>query len=193
MSFLNAALKYRILKRKIFALRLMLFCVLLFNFQKIEGPSEEYKIKAVFLYNFAQFVEWPERAFLASGPELVIGVLGDDPFGPYLDETVRGEKVANHPLTVNRYQKVSDIRTCHVLFISKSISEKYEDVFQAVKGKSILTVSDASGFAKKGGMIRFQSEDNKIKLKINLDAARAEDLVISSKLLRIAEIVKTTN
>ena len=61
--------------------------------------ASEYQIKAVFLFNFAQFVDWPPGAFPDSTAPLVIGVLGDDPFGPYLDETVRGETVRGRPLT----------------------------------------------------------------------------------------------
>jgi hypothetical protein len=62
------------------------------------SPDQEYQLKAVFLFNFAQFVEWPASAFPSPETPLVIGVLGEDPFGPYLDETVRGEKVNDRPL-----------------------------------------------------------------------------------------------
>jgi hypothetical protein len=155
--------------------------------------SDEYKIKAVFLYHFAQFVEWPEDALSSSQPVMVIGVLGEDPFGPYLDETVLGEKVNDRSLVINRFEKVSDIQTCHILFISKSTREKTEDILHSVKGKKILTVSDAAGFAKAGGMIRFVNEENKVKIRINLEAVKAEGLTVSSKLLRIAEIVKSQN
>jgi hypothetical protein len=87
------------------------------------APSREYQIKAVFLFNFAQFVEWPPAAFRDSNSPLVIGVLGDNPFGTYLDETVRDEKVGNRPLEVQRYQRVDEIKTCHVLFIGPSGAE----------------------------------------------------------------------
>src|SRR5882762_3409674 len=61
-------------------------------------PSRENQVKAVFLFNFAQFVEWPPEAFPEAQTPLVIGVLGEDPFGGFLDETVRDEKVNNRPL-----------------------------------------------------------------------------------------------
>ena len=75
------------------------------------GPSREYQIKAVFLFNFAQFVEWPAVAFAGSNSPLVIGILGGDPFGAYLDETVRDEKVNNRPLAIQRYHQVDEIKT----------------------------------------------------------------------------------
>ena len=149
----------------------------------------EYQLKAVFLFNFAQFVEWPPQAFPDRQAPLVIGVLGEDPFGAYLDETVRDEKVNNRPLAVQRYRRVEEIKSCHVLFISRSETDRLEQILAGLKGRSILTVGDAEGFAQQGGMIRFVNEKNKIRLRINLDAAKAAKLTISSKLLRPAEIV----
>src|SRR5271169_1231341 len=90
--------------------------------------SREYQIKAVFLFNFAQFVEWPHEAFSNDESPLVIGVLGEDPFGPYLDETVRGEKVNKRPLVIRRFRKVEDIQECHVLIISRSESSHLGEV-----------------------------------------------------------------
>ncbi len=151
--------------------------------------TPEYQVKAVFLFNFAQFVEWPPEAFREAHSPVVIGVLGEDPFGSYLDETVRGEKVNNRPLVVQRYRRAEEIKTCHILFVSRSETERLEPIFAGLRGRNILTVGDAVGFAQRGGMIRFVTEKNKIRLRINLEAAKAASLMISSKLLRPAEIV----
>lgn len=152
-------------------------------------PPPEYQLKAVFLFHFAQFVEWPPDAFPEAHTPLVIGVLGEDPFGAYLDETVVGETVNNRSLVVRRYRRVEEITTCHVLFISRSEAGRLEEILTSLKGRPILTVSDASGFAARGGMIRFALEANKIRLRVNLAAAKDANLTISSKLLRPAEIV----
>ena len=153
------------------------------------APSREHQVKAVFLFNFAQFVEWPPQAFPEARTPLVIGILGEDPFGAYLDEVVGGEKVNNRPLTVQRYRRVEEIKTCHVLFISRSEADRLERILANLKDRSILTVADTDGFARRGVMIRFSTEKNKTHLKINLEAAKAANLSISSKLLRPAEIV----
>src|SRR2546425_8546554 len=118
------------------------------------APAQEYQLKAVFLFNFAQFVEWPPEAFPEAQTPLVIGVLGKDPFGAYLDETVRGETVNNRPLTVQRYRQAKEIKTCHVLFISRSEAYRLEQIFASLKGREILTVGDAGGFARRAGRIR---------------------------------------
>lgn len=151
--------------------------------------SDEYQIKAVFLYNFAHFTEWPASALDDANSPLVIGVLGDDPFSGSLDELVRGEKVNRHPLIVQRYRQAEDIKVCHVLFVSRSEMKHLERVLSTLKSRSVLTVGEADGFAKRGGMIRFVTENNKIRFRINVEAARAANLTISSKLLRAAEIV----
>ena len=117
------------------------------------------------------------------------GVLGEDPFGSFLDETVRGEKVNNRPLTVQRYRRVDEIKTCHVLFISGSEANRLEQIFNGLKGRNILTVGDCDGFARRGGMIRFVNEKSKIRLKIGLETTKAANLTVSSKLLRPADIV----
>jgi len=158
--------------------------------QKID-PSREYQIKAVFLFNFTQFVEWPDSVFHEPQTPLVIGILGEDPFGTYLDKTVLGEEINNHPLVIQRYRSVEEIKMCHILFISQTETDHLEEIFAGLKGRSILTVGEVADFTKQGGMIQFVTERNKIQLQINVEATREVDLTISSKLLRLAEIVTT--
>lgn len=180
------------LARKVARVRAPHVCVLLLLGGLVAsaqtGPAREYQIKAVFLFNFAQFVEWPRAAFAGANSPIVIGILGEDPFGAYLDETVRNEKVNNRPLEIRRYHRIDEINTCHILFISPSEAGTYEQIFARLQGRSILTVGDAEGFATRG-MIRFLTEQNRIRLRVNLGVARAAGLTISSKVLRAAEIV----
>ena len=154
-----------------------------------QTPSKEYQIKAVFLFNFAQFVEWPPTAFTGANTPLVIGVLGEDPFGAYLDETVRGEAVNNRPLAVERYRGVDEIRTCHILFVSRSEAGRLDQTLASLRGRNILIVGDADDFVRRGGTVQLANAQNKVRLVINPDAAKAANLTISSKLLRAAEIV----
>lgn len=153
--------------------------------------SREYQLKAVFLFNFTQFVDWPPYAFEEPASPIVIGVLGTDPFGPVLDETVRGEVVRGRPLKVERYRRVEDIKTCHVLYISQSESERLEKIVEELRTKPILTVSEIEGAAQIGVIIRLITAQNKIRFRINVEAAKEGNLTLSSKLLRMAEIVPT--
>jgi YfiR/HmsC-like len=153
------------------------------------GPALEYRVKAVFLYNFAQFVDWPADAFADAQAPVVIGVLGDDPFGPVLDEAVRGERLAGRPFEIRRYHRADEIKGCHILFISQSETDRLDEIFPGLRNRSILTVGEGEGFATRGGIVRFVNDKNRIRLRINLEAAQAAKLTISSKLLRSAEIV----
>lgn len=148
------------------------------------APASEYEVKAAFLFNFAKFVEWPPNAFDDANTPYVIGVLGQDPFGSYLDETVRGERLNGRPLVVQRYRHASEIKQCHVLFISRSESDHLEEIVSSLKYRKILTVTDAAGNG--GAVIRFVNEGNRIRFKIDVQAAKVANLTISSKLLRLA-------
>ncbi len=145
------------------------------------APPREFQVKAVFLYNFAQFVEWPQTAFETADSPVVIGVLGLDPFGGFLDETVHGEKVNGRPLVVRRYRGIGDIQRCHILFISGSEGRKTHDILAAMKGRSVLTVCDWEDLGRRGAMVWFIMERNRVRLRINLDAAKEVGLNISSK------------
>ncbi len=155
----------------------------------LAGPASEYQVKAVFLFNFSQFVSWPSGAFPTAASPIVIGVLGDDPFGGQLDAVVAGERVGGRPLLVRRYRDVSQIGNCQILFIDRSETAKLHDIVSALHGRSILTVSDIDGAAGSGVMIDLVLEGDHIRMRINAAAARASGLVLSSQLLRPAQIV----
>ena len=150
------------------------------------APVSEYQLKAVFLFNFAHFVEWPPGA-PADGAPFVIGVLGKDPFGSSLDEVVRGEALSGHPLAVERYADVTRLRNCQILFIPAAELAHLPEILESLKGRSVLTVTE--GPAPRGAVIDLLKEESRIRLRIDLAAAKANNLTISSKLLRPAEIV----
>jgi hypothetical protein len=153
-----------------------------------EAPTE-YQVKAVFVYNFSRFVEWPPQAFTAPDEPFVIGILGGDPFGARLDEAVRGERIDQHPLLVRRFRNLGEIGDCRILYIDRSESAQLQQILAALDHRNTLTVSDLEGSSQHGVMIQFATENNRIRLRINVASARASGLTISSKLLRSADIV----
>lgn len=157
------------------------------------GTAEDYQVKAAFLFNFTQFVEWPEDAFADDTSPLVVAVLGEDPFGGYLDKLLEGEKVNGHPLEVRRYSPDEKVEGCHVLFIKLKSKEQLEEALEPLKNRSILTVSDMADFTRYGGMIQFFLRENRIRIRISPEPASDADLVVSSKLLRLAEIEGSGN
>jgi len=155
-----------------------------------ETPSE-YQVKAVFLYNFAKFVEWPQDPSEATNSPLVIGIIGDDPFGGALEQTVRGKSVRGHALVIRHFSKPEDARASQIVFISSSERSRLRSVLDSLKGASVLTVGDMEGFAHLGGVINFILEDNYVHFEINVEVAERAGLKLSSKLLSLAKIVRS--
>lgn len=153
--------------------------------------SREYQVKAVFLYNFCQFVEWPTKAFASQDDPLVIGILGENPFDNYLEETVKGEKANGHPLAVKHFQTVDQVTACHILFVNIADKDELKKVLLMQTSRNILTVGEFANFAKQGGIVRFFTEDNRTRIRINLDAAKKAELTINSKLLKVADVVNS--
>lgn len=149
----------------------------------------EYDVKAVFLYNFAQFVEWPPQAFPDAGTPLIIGVLGADPFGGVLERTVINETVRDRPLVVRRFKRAEDVTACHLLFVSSSEKPRFQEILRTLSGRGILTVGDADPFTRMGGIVNFRTERKHVLLEINLAAAEREGFKISAKLLAVARVV----
>lgn len=157
------------------------------------SDSSEYLIKAGFIYNFAKLVEWPTSAFAQPDSPIVIGILGNDPFGTTLDRIVADKKVDGRGFAVRRVKwskDFKDVKDCNILFVSLSEKEHMDSVVEAMKGLPILTIGDVPGFAKRGGIINFTLEDNKVRFEVNVEAAKRADLTISSRLLTLAKIVQ---
>jgi len=170
---------------------LILWGLLLLGAAASRGDTpKEYQVKAVFLFNFCRFIEWPETAFESTNAPLVIAILGTDPFGDALDQVVLGETVNGHPVLVDRYRSVSALKPCHILFIAKNEEAHLADIFRAVGSTPTLTVSEIKDFARDRGIVRlYTNPENKIRVKINVDNAHTAGLKISSKLLTVSEVV----
>ncbi len=156
--------------------------------QRQPKPKAEYALKAVFLYNFCRFIEWPKSAFTSPNEAITIGVVGDDPFGSLLNEAVRNETSRGRPIRIAHYAKADAIGRCHLLFVSRSEAARTEKILSAVNGKSVVTVGETDAFLDRGGMIALTAKKNRVRLHINPALLRAASLDVSSKLLRVAEV-----
>jgi hypothetical protein len=152
-------------------------------------PSE-YQVKAAFLYNFAKFVDWPVEALPESSTDMILCILGEDPFGTDLEETVQGKLVNGRRLGIKRFKSPSGLKGCHILFISSSEGNRVAEILATLRGASVLTIGEMERFARLGGIINFTMEDNKVRFEINVDAAAQAGLKISSKVLKLATIVR---
>jgi len=151
--------------------------------------SKEYQVKAAFLFNFLQFVEWPAATFPAADSPLNIGILGDDPFGPALDAIVRDENIHGRRLVIQRSQRIEDLQASHLLFICKSEQRRIDGILSQLTDRPVFTVSEINGFARQGGIVALYADGRKIRFEINMGAARRADLQLSSQLLELGRIV----
>jgi uncharacterized protein DUF4154 len=148
-----------------------------------------HRVQAAFLFNFAKFVTWPDEAFQRDGDSLIIGVLGEDPFGSILEETIRDKTIAGKKLVVKRFVRVQDAANSHILFLSSSEESHVSQTIKALEKTNVLTVSDMEQFTDYGGMVAFTMEDQKVHFNVNVEAVERAGLKMGSQLLKLARIV----
>jgi hypothetical protein len=154
-----------------------------------KAPSEEYRLKAAFVYRFPQFVEWPGP--LLDGVEsLTICVLRPNPFGTLLRELIAGETVNGRPLAIRDIGRPSAVTGCHVVFVPGTNNADGKAVLEAVGHHPILTVGESSRFLDQGGIISLQVIDRRVRFEISPTAAERNGLRLSSQLLRLAARVR---
>ena len=149
-----------------------------------QSKPEEYQVKAVYLYNFGRFIDWP--AIANKDDSFTICVLGRDPFGAVLDATLAGETIGDKKLAARRLGSTLEASNCRILFISASEASRMKQILAAVEKSGVLTVSDLPDFTISGGMIQFVLRDNKVRFEVNLAAAERAGLTFSSQLLKVA-------
>ena len=153
-----------------------------------QSKSQEYRVEAGYLSNFGRFVHWPIAA--TGEPNFVICVLGSDPFDGMLDTAVAGEKINNQSVMARRITTVQDAPACRILYISASESSHLVEILNLLNHASVLTVSNIPGFTASGGMIQFVLMKDKVRFEVNVAAANAARLTLSSQLLKVAANIK---
>lgn len=152
--------------------------------------SVEYAVKAAFLHKFGSFVEWPATAFASPTSPFQLCVVGEDPFGAALDKAVSGQQIARRPVEVRRLKTVKPDSGCHIVYLAASETQRLAQINEALRGSSVLTVSDGRSPGAAMGIINFVIKDDRVRFDIDDEAAAQNRLAISSKLLSVALSVK---
>jgi hypothetical protein len=152
--------------------------------------GREYQVKAAFLFNFAQFVQWPAKAFPSEDAPFVIATVGADPFEGAIEKAVAGKTVASHAVIVKHFSGADQIGDCHLLFVPAGEDANLAAILRRVGEKPVLSVGETDAFPRAGGCIRFYIEDGKVRFEINPEAASKATLKISAKLMSLARIFK---
>ena len=153
------------------------------------SETEQYRVKAAFLYNFTRFVEWPSGVFDSSDSPIGICVLGQNFFSHVLRDTVRGKTVNGRMLIVNVTPDAQSATHCQILFVGASERKRFGAILGELQTSRVLTVGESDGFIEEGGIINLRLDNGAIRIQININAAQQAGVRVSSKLLSLAQIV----
>jgi hypothetical protein len=157
-----------------------------------DQPLDEYQVKAAFIYNFAKFIQWPPSTFQSANEPFVICVMGHDPFGRSLEDTVAGRAIDGHPFAVRHIGAVKQAAGCQIMFIDAAESGKHPlPVSGETRTTGILTVGESDSSGASGVVINFRLDGKKVRFDIDIAAANREQLRISSRLLSLAHLVES--
>jgi hypothetical protein len=172
----------------------LLLLSVLFFFQTAEASGDqimgpEYDVKIGFIYNFANFVTWPAAAFEKEADTLNFCFASDQPSGEVFFK-LDGKTIKGRKIKVAAYPDITCLEKSHIMFFPTQNKMFIQHILDLVKGKRVLTIGEVEGFTHMGGIINFFVENNRLRFKVNIDAARREGLKMSAQLLNSAQIVK---
>ena len=173
---------------------LMLFILYLASPQKAQAQFTEYEIKAALCFNFAKYIDWPERMFSKNGNKIILSIYGSDPFEEVIDKLMRGRSVkGKYYIEVRRATSLRDLKGSHIIFISRSERNNIGKVLNYIEGfsgTSVLTIGDnIEGFCQAGGILNLLDD---YTFQINVVAANNAELLIDNKLINIAADIVST-
>jgi hypothetical protein len=149
----------------------------------------EVSLKSAFLYKFIHYADWPDQALGAAADPIAICVIEQDPLADALEQAVSGRTAHDHPVVVRRVADAGDVGGCHVLFVGSPDPARIEQIIARASAHPTLTIGEAEGFARRGGMINFTRRGTRLGFEINRAAVRRAGLNLSSQLLKLAELV----
>jgi YfiR/HmsC-like len=160
---------------------------------RAQSTDDEYRVKAAFLFHFAQLVDWPTDTPTGADTSLYLCTFGEDPFQGSLESTVEGKVIENRAIRIRHLLRPEDTQGCRILFLGKAQSKHIPMLLADLRNAPVLTVGETPGFLAAGGVVCFLLQENKVRFEINLDAARSAGLKIGSRLLVLAQNVVGKN
>ncbi len=150
----------------------------------------EFAVKAAYIYKFGAFIEWPDKAFESTTSPATLCIVGNDPFGTTIDKAGDDQRLGTHSIVIRRLKIVERDSGCQILYVDSTDTRRAAQSLEAVKGESILTITDGAQSAEATGIINFVIADKRVRFEIDDQAAAVNQLIISSKLLGLAKSTK---
>lgn len=152
-------------------------------------PTLEHRVKAAFLYRFAEYVEWPQSALPKPDTPLAIAVAGAPPLAAELARTVKGRTVRNHSVIVRQVKPDEPLAGVHLIFVGREHRDRLKEIASRARERAVLVVTDWDGALAQGSMVNFVIVDDRVRFEVGLEAARGAGLKLSSRLLAVAQQV----
>jgi hypothetical protein len=150
--------------------------------------QNESSVKAAFVYNLTKYVEWPQTI-----TTLRIGVIGDGPMGATLQSQMAGKSSESRAIQVLLSPSEEALTRCSILYITYRSPKKIREVLGMIRNANVLTIGEADSFARDGGMISLVTVSDHVQLQVNLEATQGSHLKVSSRLLNLATLVRSTS
>lgn len=159
------------------------FCV------RAQSKVDEYKLKAAFVFHFAEMTDWPAETFGANQNEIIFCTVGNDPFAGELESTLAGKSIGQRAVQIRHVKQAAEARGCQVVFLGGGETKHLPELLTQIGNSPVMTVGESDGFLQEGGMFSFCPDGNKIRFEINVAPADRAGLKISSRLLMLAKNV----
>lgn len=154
------------------------------------ASRKEYQVRYAYLYSFALMTKWPDEAFLSTGDDFVIAVVGETPYRSDLNRVAETKKIRERSIRIVNVDATGAIPPCEVVYFPELVpAPQREALLRQLRGKPVLTVGEAAGFATNGGVIRFFLEEDNVRFELNPTAAAAQQLAVDPRMTKLAKVV----
>ncbi|WP_299763551.1 YfiR/HmsC family protein [uncultured Dokdonia sp.] len=133
--------------------------------------------RAIFIFNFAQQVIWPEES---RKDAFTIGVMGADPTIVNVNQMAQKRFVYGKPIQVRRINRISEIDDLHIIYVHKKYNFNVESILKQIRGKRILLITE--GYSYNASMINMIRAEGTYKYEINKRLISRANLKMTSSL-----------
>jgi hypothetical protein len=152
----------------------------------------ESQIKAMFVYNFLKFVEWPADTTLGARDPFVVVIIGEGATADATEHYLETRAIGDRPLSVRRIRWDQSLARVRAAFVLEQDSKRLHHVLDAAAAAGVLTIGEGDGFTTSGGVIGLLVEDRKLRFDVDTSAAQLAGLRVSSKILALSRNVRAS-
>jgi hypothetical protein len=182
-----------VFRRRSIIKRLLVLATLLFGVRaEAQAPMGESEVKAMFVYNFLKFVEWPADQAVGARDPFVVLIIGEGATADATERFLESKTIGERPLVVRRTQWDQSLAGVRAAFVVEQDPKKLHRVLHAAATAGVLTIGEGEDFTTLGGVIALLVEDRKVRFDVDTSAAQSAGLRVSSKLLALTRTVRSS-